>query len=180
MPRLTRWTLLLDRGVGWLSAAAAALACTAIVLIALGITVNAVSRYALNRPILFVDEYAQYLLVVAFYLGVGYTLRAGRHVSVQMLVDRLGVGVRRLLRIAVSVVGLWAIALMCQHSWGAFVSTTRSGIVSLTPLETPLSLPFLSVAVGMTLFVLEIVVGILKDLVGIERVVDAGVDPGVH
>jgi len=178
MRHLTSWTLLLDRVVGRLSAAAAAIACVAIVLTTIGITVNAVSRYALNRPILFVDEYAQYLLVATFYLGVAYTMRAGRHVSVDMLVGRLGPGARRPLRIAVSLVGFWAIGLMCWHAWGAFASTTRSGLVSLTPLETPLSLPFLSVAVGMSLFVLEIFVDILKDVVGLERAV--GPDPGLQ
>ena len=71
-----------------------------------------------------------------------------------------------------------AIGLMCWHAWGAFASTTRSGLVSLTPLETPLSLPFLSVAVGMSLFVLEIFVDILKDVVGLERAV--GPDPGLQ
>jgi C4-dicarboxylate transporter DctQ subunit len=171
---LRRTVELIDACVGRISAAAAAISCLAMLLITIGIAVNSLSRYAFNSPFLFVDEYAQYLLVVVFYFGVGYTLRAGRHVAVDMLVGRLSATTQRRLRVVVSLAGSVAIVLMCHFSWLAYTSTARSQLVSLTPLQTPLALPYLAVAIGMTIFALEIVVGILKDLVGRDRPVTSG------
>jgi C4-dicarboxylate transporter, DctQ subunit len=160
---------LFDRMVGRMSAAAAMLACVGIVVMAVGVTVNAVSRYIFNSPLMFVDEYAQYLMVIVFYLGVGYTLRAGKHVWVEMLVSRLSHRAQTVLRLAVLLASLVAIAVMCYYSWTSFFSTVRAGIVSVTPMQTPLSVPFLAVAVGMTLFVLEIVASILNDAARLGR-----------
>jgi len=171
---MNRIARLLDRAVGSLSAAAATVSCVSILLIAVGVTFNAVSRYAFNKPYMFVDEYAQYLLVVTFYLGVGYTLRAGKHVMVEMLVGRLGLIVRLSLGMAVSIVSLGALAIMCYYAWTGFLSTQRAGIVSLTPMQTPLALPFLAVAVGMTIFVLEMIVTIVNDAVALGQRTRAG------
>ena len=161
---MNRLATLFDRAVGMVSGAARGVASVAILLIAVGVTVNSFARYLFNKPFMFVDEYAQYLLVVIFYLGVGYTLRAGKHVSVAMLVNRLGQRSRAMLGLVVSVVSLAALSVMCYYSWTSFFSTHRAGIVSLTPMQTPLALPFLAVAVGMTIFALEMVVVIINNV----------------
>jgi len=158
----------LDRLSRRLSAAAAAFGCIAILLIAIGVTVNAVSRYVFNAPSMFVDEYAQYLFVCCFYFGVGYTLRQGKHVSVNMLVNRLPEKLRSGFAIVILSLSVVTIGVMCYYSWTAFQSTYRAGIVSLTPMETPLALPFLAVAIGMTIFTLELLVATLRSAVGVQ------------
>jgi len=161
---MSRLVTLFDQAVGKVSGAAGAVASVAVLLIAVGVTVNALARYLFNKPLLFVDEYAQYLLVVIFYLGVGYTLRAGKHVSVVMLVDRLGQRSRAILGSVMSVVSFLTLSVMCYYSWTSFFSTRQAGIVSLTPMQTPLDLPFLAVAVGMTIFALEMVVVFINNV----------------
>jgi TRAP-type C4-dicarboxylate transport system permease small subunit len=86
-----------------------------------------------------------------------------------MLVSRLGPRAQTVLRLAVLLASLVTIAVMCYYSWTAFFSTSRAGVVSVTPMQTPLSVPFLAVAVGMTLFVLEIVASILNDAARLGR-----------
>lgn len=158
----------LDRLIARISGAAAAFGCAAILIIAVAVTANAVSRYAFNAPSMFVDEYAQYLFVCCFYFGVGYTLRQGKHVSVDMMVNRLPQKLRALFAVAILLLSAMTIGVMCYYSWTAFHSTYRAGIVSLTPMETPLALPFLAVAIGMTIFTLELLVLSLKSLVGLQ------------
>lgn len=159
----------IDRTVKAISISAAAVGCFAILLIAVGVTTNSVFRYVFNTPLLFVDEYAQYLLVVAFYLGVGYTFRAGRHVYVSLIIDRLGASLARPLRLVIFLASVGTIGLMAYYSWTAFLSTAKAGIVSITPMETPLAFPFFAVALGMSIFTLEVSVALLKELFGVEH-----------
>lgn len=166
---MSKFIHVIDRAVKVVSVTAAALGCVAILLIAVGVTTNSVFRYAFNMPLMFVDEYAQYLLVVAFYLGVGYTFRAGRHVYVSLIIDKLGVSLARPLKILIFLASLLTIGLMAYYSWTAFLSTAKAGIVSITPMETPLAVPFFAVAIGMSIFTLEVLVALLKELFRVEH-----------
>lgn len=140
------------------------LASIALIIVAIGITVNAASRFLFKQPLMFVDEYAQYLLVAIFYFGVGYTLRAGKHVAVRMLTDHIHGAPRALLHAVVSVLSVVVIGIMAWYSWSSFWSTYRAGMVSLTPMETPLAIPFLFVALGMSIFFLEMLTISLRSL----------------
>lgn len=155
-------SVFLDRLVERISAVGNWISYMALIVVALGVTVNAFSRFIFKHPLMFVDEYAQYLLVAIFYFGVGYTLRAGKHVSVRMLVDRLHGATRATVQLLVSSVSLGIIGMLTWYSWVSFMSTYRAGMVSLTPLETPLSVPFAFVSIGMTVFFLEAAVIVVK------------------
>lgn len=157
-------SVFLDRQVERVSAAGNWISCMALIVVALGVTVNAFSRFLFKQPMMFVDEYAQYLLVAIFYFGVGYTLRAGKHVSVRMLVDRLHGASRAVVQLLVSSASLVIIGMLTWYSWLSFMSTYRAGMVSLTPLETPLSIPFAFVSIGMTIFFLEAAMIVIKTL----------------
>jgi len=154
----------LDGFVERISAVGNWLACIALILISVGVTVNAFSRFLFAQPLVFVDEYSQYLLVAIFYFGVGYTLRAGKHVSVRMLIDRLEGLSRTLLQTAVSLLSMGVIGIMTWYGWQSFLSTYRMGMVSLTPLETPLAIPFLFMSLGMSVFFLESLVVVLRNI----------------
>lgn len=151
----------LDHYIGVLSHAGAIVSTVMVLLTTALLAVNSCARYLFNAPFLFVDEYAQYLLVGIFYLGVGYTLRKGKHVSVDMLVSRFGRRVRLVLAILTGILGLVLIYLMCKYGWTTFLSSYKRNITSLTPMETPLWIPYLFVAVGLTVFLLDLVAYIL-------------------
>lgn len=156
---------ILDRSIGALSRGGAIVSTAMILLATALLAVNSVARYLFNAPFLFVDEYAQYLLVGIFYLGVGYTLRKGKHVSVDMLVRRLGRRVRLLLAVVTAALGLLVVYLMCRYGWSTFIAAYDRNIRSLTPMETPLWIPYLFVAIGLTIFVLDLLAWILARVV---------------
>lgn len=161
---------LVDHAIRVLSNIGGAIGCTLIVLVSFLITFNSLSRYLFNRPFLFADEYAQYMLVAIFYLGVGYTLRMGKHVSADVIVRRFSARTQIALNVATSCLGLIVVYIMWIYSWENFFSVYRGGIRSLTPLETPLWIPSAFVAVGMTLFLLDMISHILNGIFRLRRV----------
>jgi len=161
----------LSRTLTYVSKAGGSLAALLIVVTAVLITLNCVARYVYNRPMMFVDEYSCYMLVALVYIGLGATLRAGKHVYVDMLVGKLPVWLQRRLGIATLCLVIVPVSVMCWYSWRSFWSTYTGKIVSLTPLQTPLWVPYLAVAIGLTIFVLDLIA-----VVG-QRVVEARHDP---
>ena len=134
------------------SIGAALIAVTAVI-----ITVNCIARYVFNRPMMFVDEYSCYMLVALVYCGLGATLRAGKHVYVDMFVGKLPARVQRAMSTATLALGVVPVSIMCWYSWKGFWSNYTGKIVSLTPLQTPLWLPYLTVAIGLTIFLFDII-----------------------
>jgi TRAP-type C4-dicarboxylate transport system permease small subunit len=128
-----------------------------IVVTAAIITVNCIARYVFNWPMMFVDEYSCYMLVALVYLGLGATLRAEKHVYVDMFVGKLPVPLQRAMGIATLGLGTLPVAIMSWYSWKSFWSIYTGKIVSLTPLQTPLWVPYLTVAIGLTIFLLDII-----------------------
>jgi len=146
-----------DRSLSLVSRWGGNLGAALIVVTAAIITVNCIARYVFNWPMMFVDEYSCYMLVALVYLGLGATLRAGKHVYVDMLVGKLPVPLQRAMSIATLGLGILPLAIMSWYSWKSFWSTYTGNIVSLTPLQTPLWVPYLMVAVGLTIFLLDII-----------------------
>jgi len=154
----------IDNYIGWASNAGGAIGCSLIVATAALITFSSLFRYVFNHPFMFVDEYARYMLVAISYLGLGFTLRAGKHVSADVVVSRFNKQTQTGLRVITSSFGSIVLVLMLWNSWKSFVSIYKGHIVSLTPLETPLWIPYLFVAVGLTIFLLDMVAEICRGI----------------
>lgn len=97
-----------------------------------------VMRYFLNRPTLWSVEISEYLLVACAYLGLAYTLEHGGHVRVELIIDRLQPGARRVLNIiAYTLAVIFAAVLTWQTLAQALTSLAR-GAKSSTPMAIPL------------------------------------------
>jgi TRAP-type C4-dicarboxylate transport system permease small subunit len=147
----------LDRPLSRVSRWGGNLGAVLIVVTAAIITMNCIARYVFNWPLMFVDEYSCYMLVALVYLGLGATLRAGKHVYVDMFVGKLPAPLQRAMSIATMGLGILPLAIMSWYSWKSFWSIYTGNIVSLTPLQTPLWVPYLMVAVGLTIFLLDMI-----------------------
>ena len=149
--------LKVDRWIRHASLGGRFIGCNLIIITAVIITFNSFSRYIFNKPFLFVDEYARYMLVAICYFGFGPTLRAGKHVSADVVIKRFNYRNQILLNIITSSIGSIVIFLMVWFSWKSFYSVFRTNMVSLTPLETPLWIPYFFVAAGITLFLFDMI-----------------------
>lgn len=117
----------------------------AIVVMSLVIPWSIFARYVLGTGSQWPEPVAILLMVVFTFLGTAVSYRAGAHIAVAMLTDRLGAVPRRLLAGAVHLLMLAVAAFMvfygtrlCIETWGQSISEIPSIPVGLTYTPVPL------------------------------------------
>lgn len=112
-----RWLGVIERG---LSLGAAGL----VLVLTLLTAAEVLSRYLFNRPIPGTWELSQLMLVGIVFLGLAHAQAGGRHVRVELLVRRLGPGIRWWLERLALVLGLGIFAVIlwagARDTWRAW------------------------------------------------------------
>lgn len=111
-------------------------------------------RYVVNSSLAWSEELTRYLAVWLVFLGMAPAYRAGHHVRVGVVVDRLSVRWRRLFYIAAEVVILFLLCVITAAGWLlAEANFTRD---QLTPaLRIPIAWIYLAIPVGLLLMALQ-------------------------
>jgi TRAP-type C4-dicarboxylate transport system permease small subunit len=158
---LARYKRLLDR----IGAIEQALGIGLILLIVVAITVQVFTRYALGRPIAWVEESATYAFIWMVFVGASLGLKKGRHIFIATFASRLGARAAAGLRALVSLLMLLTLAVLVQQGIKVMGVEGRSSTISL-PIELPrswfYSLPLTLSAASMALTTLWL---LLSDLV---------------
>ena len=157
---LARCTRLLDR----IGTVERALGITLILYMVGAITVQVFTRYALGRPIAWVEESATYAFIWMAFVGASVGLKQGRHILIATfgahLPPRLAAGLRALVWALV----LLTLVVLVVQGWKVMGVEGRSSTISL-PIELPrswfYSLPLTLSAVSMILTALYL---LLEDL----------------
>jgi TRAP-type C4-dicarboxylate transport system permease small subunit len=117
-------------------------------------------------------EYSAYFMATVFFLGAGYTLRAGGHVRVSVLFEWMPQSFGRALDVLATVAGLmisgYAALAVCKLSLLSF----ERGTTSFTPTRTLLWVPQSLVALGLVILAAQFVARLLRLATG------APPDPG--
>jgi TRAP-type C4-dicarboxylate transport system permease small subunit len=115
--------------------------------------VNVVCRYIFNFSIIWAEEISQYLMIWITYLGAGLALREGRHVTVDVLQDRLPRATRRLVRaaIATGMLGFLVVLAILGVRIAAFTWKHETPVLNL-----PLGLPYLAIPAGAVIMGLHL------------------------
>ena len=123
--------------------------------------VNVVSRYVFNYSIIWVEEVTQYEMIWITYLGAGLALRQGRHVTVDVLQDRLPSRLRRWVRAAVglALVAFLAVATVLGFRMVGFAWDQETPVLNL-----PMGLLYLGLPIGTLLLGLHLVL-VFRDFV---------------
>ncbi|MFC1995048.1 TRAP transporter small permease subunit [Chloroflexota bacterium] len=154
---MKRFVNYLDRGVYYLSQFGRWTGCLFIFITTVMITINSILRYFFSIPLMFADEYSLYLFAALVYMGLGYTLRTGKHVSADVIVSRLKPRVRSRLAIITSTIGLIVIGYMFWYARKNLVLTYKTQMTALTPLETPLWYTNVFITVGLGIFIVDMI-----------------------
>lgn len=121
------------------------------------VTAEVLLRWTVGASTLVAEEWGAYLLVCIGFLGLGYTLRAGGLVQVELILNRLGSRSRRVARmgrlVAAAVVGV----ILGYWLWQLTAQSYRLGTTSNFISRTPLWIPQAFSVVGMSFFVLQVV-----------------------
>jgi TRAP-type C4-dicarboxylate transport system permease small subunit len=94
-----------------------------LLLVMLLTVADVLTRYLLVRPITGAVDVSTFLLVFLVTMGIAYTQAQGRHIAVEVIVQRLSIRSQRRLKAFFLIAGLVLFALM---TWAAARSTLQS------------------------------------------------------
>lgn len=127
------------------------------------IAADVLLRYCLNRPILGSFDISEYMMGVIVSFGLAYCAFMKGHVSIDLLVSRLGQRRRAVTDAINSFLGFGILALMAWQCFRNIKILLASNIVS-SVLHIP-AFPFAAiVAIGITLFALVLLIDFLNSL----------------
>ena len=148
---MRRLAALTDR----LADAAGAVAAAATLALTIMVAAGVVARRVLSAPFLFVEELSGYAVLLIVFLGLAHTMKAGGHVRVEVLVERVRGRAARLLHAAtVILAAVWAVILLAATIYQTREYYTQD-VLSFAYLQTPLWIPASLMVVGATLLVLQ-------------------------
>ena len=128
---------------------------------AMVVLLQVIFRYVLNLPLFWTEEFARYCLVWSSLLGSAVAVKRGRHIAVNILIERCPAALHKMLTIIalLSVAAVLAIIL-----WGGIqlVAITRPQISPA--LRVSMAIPYLAVPVGAGLMLLHTIVHIVETL----------------
>lgn len=125
-----------------------------IVLIAVGVSIDVVTRNLMGRTMLNSYEFSTYLFAISISFGMSYTALCGAHIRVDVLAAKLPTPIRRGLDF-LSFLALAALAVLLTYLSVklAWASTSR-GVTSSSALAFPQGLPQSVWALGFAIFAL--------------------------
>ena len=106
-----------DQGLEWVSRLAAVLGAAVLVLISLIVTVSVVARDVFAVGLLDAVTPGRMAVTLAVFLGIAWALRQGKHVTVDLVIDRLPYRWRHGIGAFTMSVALVAICLLIWQTW---------------------------------------------------------------
>ena len=136
-------------------------------ILAMGLilTYEVVCRYFFNAPTIWVQETSIYLYMWTMLAAASYTLQTGKHVNVDILIERVPPRPRMMLEVLTSAVGAVFSAIVSVQAYEMIAATLRFGKVSATPLRVPLWIPQSALLMGFVLLTFQFAFLILDRVV---------------
>jgi len=122
---------------------------------------DVVMRHIFNRPTIWADEISCYLLVGIAFLGSAYTLITGGHIRVE-LIERLASKIRQRFEFTTDIISLAFLLVLTYQAYKLVIDSYVSVKISSTLLRTPLFLPQLLIAIGLTCLCLQLLIQIIQ------------------
>ncbi|MFH1953849.1 MAG: TRAP transporter small permease [Pseudomonadota bacterium] len=127
------------------------------------VTANVIGRYFLNRPISWVFEITQYILVWFTFLSIAWILRIDRHIKVEVLTMHLSRRGQIILDLFSDLIGLLVTGLVTV--FGAIVINDfyLKSMRETSPLQPPSWPIFLVIFLGAALTLAEFIKRLIED-----------------
>ena len=122
------------------------------------------TRYLFNSPLMFVEEYSGYLLVVMGFLAMAPALRKEAHINVNFVMKLLPTKAQVTLDLFNSCFAIFIAAILFWVSLKLCWENYSIHLVSSTIMETPLWIPQLFIPLGWVTFILLVFLGIRKKM----------------
>ena len=163
MGTLKNITVRISYWLGYIQAKSFSLAGVLIWVATILVTANVVGRYFLNRPISWVLEITQYILVWFTFLSIAWILRIDRHIKVEVLTIHLSRRVQMILELFSDVIGLLVTGVLTSFGAIVVIEFYKKHMRETTPLQPPSWPLFLVIFLGAALTLAEFIRRIVKD-----------------
>jgi TRAP-type C4-dicarboxylate transport system permease small subunit len=145
----------LSRWMGYVSSAI-------IIVLMLLVTADVCGRYFFNKPIMGASELARFMMIIIVFPALAWTALAGKHIKVDILIERFPQRFRTILNSIMLLAGLVIYGIITWQS--ALYSMKVDNITSM--LRLPQSIFYWIMTVGCTVFCLSIMALIIRNIAG--------------
>ena len=120
-----------------------------------GTCIDVILRYCFNRPIHWMLEITEYIMLYIPFLGAALVLKEDGHIRVDILISHLSDRMRAWLNIITSLVG--GLVMLTYTVFGGQVTLDyyKRGIPSLESLKTPMFLILMIIPIGGFFFAIQ-------------------------
>jgi C4-dicarboxylate transporter DctQ subunit len=151
-----------DRAVATITYGLSAMGVVCVVAMMVITTADVVARYLFNRPTMWADEMASYLLLAIVFLGLGHNLRTDGHIRIDAVTNLLSLRWRAVLEVFAYAIGIMFACVLLLGTWTRFENFWTRGTMSDSPLMTPLWIAMVPVVLGAIVFGLAMIVGFIN------------------
>ena len=159
----------LQRGLGFCNRIIVILAGIALVAACAILSYSVLGRALFHSPNYWQDEAAVFLLVGATFMTAAYVQSQRGHVSIEAFVGLLSPLANRVRLWLVDVASLAFCTFFAWKSWTLAHEAWVDGQVSNSMWSPPLAIPYVLMAVGMTLLCIQMLLQIILPLTGAAR-----------
>jgi TRAP-type C4-dicarboxylate transport system permease small subunit len=161
-----------SRIIGFISSRFGDLCCILLLFMAALVTWDVFMRYAFKKPSFWADEVSEYTLAAIASLGFCYTLKLRRHISVDIIVERMPRRVKNYLSIATSILSFLCFVILAVLSFQLWWEAILIGQTTYTTLAVPFAFLYGYVFVGMLMLVLQSLSNIFADIIQVDMKTD--------
>ena len=112
------------------------------------IIVSVITRYFFNRPLIWVTEIDEYLMVYVTFLGTAWLLRDNGHVRVDIIYNFIGKKARFFLELLHSAIGIIVSLVFIVNGSFMTLDHFKKGIYNPTILEIPMWIVLIIIPLG--------------------------------
>ncbi len=120
-----------------------------------GTCIDVILRYCFNRPIHWMLEITEYIMLYVPFLGAALVLKEEGHIRVDIIINRLSERKRTIMDIIASLIGGM---VMSVYTWfGGQVTWTQfmRGVPALESLKTPVFIILMIIPIGGLIFTIQ-------------------------
>lgn len=114
----------------------------------IAVCVDVVLRYFFNRPVAWVLEISEYILLYVTFMATAWVLRDESHIKVDLLVNRLSPERQSLISIITSAIGALVMFILAWFGSRVTLDFYRRGVPTLEYLKTPEYLILMIIPIG--------------------------------
>jgi len=121
-------------------------------------------RYSFDMSTMIADEYSGYLYLASIFLGLAYTFDEGAHIRINIITSKMNKKSNRIIDVIAGTITIIVLTFALIRTILFTYDSYEMEMLSESVSQTPLYLTQLVMPLGISLFILSVLVFVLKGL----------------